>query len=30
MNEFRWLVPDAPRILDYDLQITFISSDDSE
>lgn len=30
MNAFRWLIPDAPRILDYDLQIMFISSDDSE
>lgn len=29
MNEFRWLIPDEPRILDYDLQVMFISSDDS-
>lgn len=30
VNAFRWLIPDEPRILDCDLQIMFISSDDSQ
>lgn len=30
VNAFRWLIPDEPRILDYDLQIMFISLDDSQ